>query len=116
MVNEAKNLFLAGIGAAAMTYEKSGKVISKLVERGRITVEEGKELSEELKRDIKGNVDCKKEKLYKKVDSVKPITKEELDDILEEMNYATKVEISILLAKIEALDNRVQELEEKNKI
>ena len=53
MVSDAKNIFLAGVGAAALTYEKATDVISQLVERGKLTLEEGKELSEELKRDVK---------------------------------------------------------------
>lgn len=115
MVNEAKKIFLAGVGIAAMTYEKSSHMISQLVEKGKITVEEGKELSEELKRDVKSNADCTKEVIYKKIDSIKPITREELDDIFTEMNFATKIEISILLTRIESLEKRIEELEEKAK-
>lgn len=115
MVSEAKSLFLAGIGAAAITYEKSSCIISSLVQKGKITVEEGRELSEELKRDIKCNAESTKEMINKKVEAVRPITKDELDLILNEMNFATKVEISMLSAKIEQLEKKVQQLEDKTK-
>lgn len=45
-----KNIFLAGIGALAYTGEKGKEIIDQLVEKGEITLDEGKELNEELKR------------------------------------------------------------------
>ena len=93
MVSDAKNVFLAGVGAAALTYEKATDVISQLVERGKLTLEEGKELSEELKRDVKSTANGAKESMLEKVNNIKPLTKEELSDILEEKNYATKADV-----------------------
>ena len=43
-----KNIFLAGIGALAYTGEKGKEVIDQLVEKGEITIEQGRELNEEL--------------------------------------------------------------------
>ena len=63
MVSDAKNIFLAGVGAAALTYEKATEVISQLVERGKLTLEEGRELSEELKRDVKNTANDAKESM-----------------------------------------------------
>lgn len=45
-----KNIFLAGIGALAFTGEKGKEIIDQLVAKGEITLEQGKELNEELKR------------------------------------------------------------------
>ena len=45
-----KNIFLAGIGALAYTGEKSKEIIDQLVEKGEITLDQGRELNEELKR------------------------------------------------------------------
>lgn len=104
MVTDAKNLFLAGVGAAAMTYEKASNVVSSLVEKGKLTVEEGMELSEELKRDVKATAKEAKEK----VSSMVPLTKDELLAILEEMNYATKADIIEVKRKIEALDEKIK--------
>ena len=47
--DEAKKIFLAGIGAAAITAEKSKKMVEELVKKGELTVEQGKVLNEELK-------------------------------------------------------------------
>ncbi len=59
MINEFKNILLAGIGSAAYTYEKASNLVDELVKKGRITVNEGKELSEELKRNIDQNKNIK---------------------------------------------------------
>ncbi len=50
-----KNLILAGIGSVAYTYEKSADMVEALVEKGEITVNQGKELNEELKRVLDKN-------------------------------------------------------------
>ena len=48
-----RKLILAGIGAAAMTREKSEGILQELVKKGELTVEQGKVLNEELKHDLK---------------------------------------------------------------
>ena len=51
-----RKLILAGIGAAAIAKEKGGEVLEALSKRGEVTVEQGKVLNEELKRNLKENV------------------------------------------------------------
>ena len=51
-----KKIFLAGIGAIAVTAEKSAEIVDGLVKKGEITVEQGKILNEELKRDVSDKV------------------------------------------------------------
>lgn len=48
--NDLKKILLAGVGAVAVTAEKSEEILKDLVKRGEITVEQGKALNEELKR------------------------------------------------------------------
>lgn len=50
-----RNLVLAGIGAAAIGYEKAQSLASDLVKRGETAVAEGKVINEELKRKRKKN-------------------------------------------------------------
>ena len=70
-----KKIFLAGIGAVAVTAEKSKDLLDEMVEKGELTVEQGKVLNEELKHNVKKTV---KEK-------VKPASAEELSDLLDKM-------------------------------
>lgn len=95
MVDELKKVLLAGLGSAAYTYEKASKVIDDLVEKGKITLDEGKDLSSELKRNI-----------VEKGEKFKPLTKQDVADIFKECNFATKDDIS-------KLENRITELEQK---
>ncbi|MCY6372701.1 phasin family protein [Clostridium ganghwense] len=97
MVDEIKNIILAGIGSAAYTYEKATKLVDDMVAKGKLTIDEGKELSQELKRTLK-------DKTKETADKVKPLTKEEMKELLSEMNFATKTEIQEIkerLAKLE---------------
>lgn len=73
-----KKIILAGIGAVAVTAEKSKDLLDEMVEKGELTVEQGKVLNEELKHNIKKTV-------KEKVNAVKPSTAEELSDLLDKM-------------------------------
>lgn len=48
-----RKLIMAGIGAVAVTREKSEGVLKELVRKGELTVEQGKVLNEELKHNVK---------------------------------------------------------------
>ena len=49
---DLKKVLLAGIGAVAVTAEKSKEVVEQLVKKGELTVEQGKVLNEELKHNV----------------------------------------------------------------
>lgn len=74
-----KKLLLAGVGAAATTVEKSKEILDDLVEKGELTVEQGKALNEELKHNIIKTV----EENVKNTEKADPV--EELDKLLEKM-------------------------------
>ncbi|HJA66531.1 MAG TPA: hypothetical protein H9955_09480 [Candidatus Mediterraneibacter cottocaccae] len=74
-----KKIFLAGVGAVAVTAEKSKELLDEMVEKGELTVEQGKVLNEELKHNIKKTV---KDKVNV---SVKASSPEELSELLDNM-------------------------------
>lgn len=47
-----RKLLLAGVGAVAVSKEKSEELLRDLVKKGELTVEQGKVLNEELKHNI----------------------------------------------------------------
>lgn len=53
-----KKLLLASVGAVALTAEKADELVGTLVEKGELTVEQGKELNKELKRTYKEHKEC----------------------------------------------------------
>ena len=73
-----KKIFLAGIGAVAVTAEKSKDLLDEMVEKGELTVEQGKVLNEELKHNVKKTV-------KEKVNALKSASAEELSDLLDKM-------------------------------
>lgn len=90
-----KKLLLAGVGAVAVTAEKSKEVLDDLVEKGELTVEQGKVLNEELKHNIKKTVRDSKN------GPGEAASPEELDEILKQM---TPEQIEALKVKLEAVD------------
>lgn len=94
MVDELKNIILAGLGSAAYTYEKATKVVEDMVKKGKLTIDEGKELSQELKKTIRD-----------KTEEIKPVTKEDIASLLKEMNFATKDDLEEIKERLTKLEN-----------
>lgn len=85
-MNELKKVLLAGIGLSAMTLEKADAFIKDLVEKGRLTVEEGKELQQELKRQGKEEAQDLLANLENKSQSLQYATKEDLKRIEDKLD------------------------------
>jgi len=98
MANEFKNIILAGIGSAAYSYEKAHKIVDDMVYKGKLTVDEGKDLSEELKRTLDDKSIGK--------NSEKAFTKEDLVSLFKEMNFATKDDLALINNRLADLENR----------
>lgn len=96
--DDLKKIFLAGVGAVAVSAEKSKDVIDELVKKGELTIEQGKVLNEELKHTIK-------EKLNDGIDDV-----EKMGDKLTKYS---KEELEVLKKKIEELQKDEENGEEK---
>ena len=79
-----KNIFFAGIGSLALTYEKSNELVRDLVEKGKITVDQGKQLNEELKRVVEDNKD------NVQINSLNLATKEDIDNLSKRIDELEK--------------------------
>ncbi|MBU3182215.1 phasin family protein [Clostridium psychrophilum] len=99
MNNDIKNFFLAGLGSAAYTYEKATVLIDEFVKKGKLTLDEGKDLSEELKRNIKGTKETNTIKKDKKA-----LTKEDMISLLSDMQFATKQDIENINKRLSNLE------------
>lgn len=95
MMDEIKKVLLFGVGAVASTYEKAAEVVEELVKKGKITIDEGKELGEELKRTFKEK------------------TKESENNKIEGNNYVLRDEYELLKAKVYKLEKLLNKEEEK---
>lgn len=104
MFEEIKNLLLAGVGGAAITAEKAQESVNNLVEKGRLTVEEGKKLNEELIQRGKEEVS---------VNTDQTVDRDELQMTLIEMNVAQRQDLEKLEDRIADLEARLAGLENK---
>ena len=89
-----KKFFLIGIGAAATSVEKSGEILSDLVKKGELTVEQGKALNQELRH----NAEEKKKKFEEEkkqknfTDLVSGLSAEDLAKLKEQIAAAEAVQ------------------------
>lgn len=88
-----KNLLLAGIGTAAYSYEKGMGIVEELVKKGELTVTQGKELNEELKKKATDKAS-------------ETISASALRDILASLNLATKEDLNEIKTRLDNLENK----------
>ena len=94
---DMKKLVLLGIGAAALTAEKSKELIDELVKKGELSIEQGKVLNEELKHRVRETIADAKEttarqRMEKLQEQVKQLSKEELEalkDLISQQENTT---------------------------
>lgn len=89
-----KNILLAGIGSMAYTYEKASSMVETLVQKGEITINQGKQLNEELKKVIDNN----------NKQNTTDIDTETLKDIIQQLDLPTKKDIEELKTRIDNLE------------
>ncbi len=90
---DLKEVLLAGIGAMAVTAEKTQQIVDKLIKKGEITVEQGKVLNEELKHKAKERV---KETISK--------SKLAVEAVIDNLDKMSGEEIAALKAKLADLE------------
>lgn len=78
-----KTLLLAGVGAVALTADKSQEILKDLVARGELTVEQGKALNQELKHTFNESRAKAEAEKTDTADFIKSLSKEELDKLKE---------------------------------
>lgn len=94
---DLKKIFLFGVGAVATTAEKSKILIDELVEKGDLTVQQGKILNEELKHNIKETI--KESVTVNMVKSEAPSA----DTVVEGLDKMSPEDIQKIKDKLEAL-------------
>ena len=93
-----KKLTLAAIGAGAITYEKTSEILGHLVEKGEITVDQGKIINSELKHNVKESVTNQKKIVKEAAQKVKEEAEEK--HAMKDENTAKTID----QAAVEAVD------------
>lgn len=96
--DDLKRAFLFGVGAIAKTTEKSKELIDELIEKGAITVEQGKSLNEELKHNLQEKILEKEKELNS-----------DLINQIKDMKNLSDEDIKILKDKIAEVEKEKNE-------
>lgn len=95
-MDELKKLLLTAVGAAAISMEKAEDALKELMEKGSLTVKEGKELQEELRR-------------RRKDAQASLVEKEDLLHMMNELSFADKREVDDLKERIASLEAKLKD-------
>jgi len=91
---DLKKILLAGVGAVAITAEKAGEIVETLVKKGELTVEQGKVLNEELRRNIEDAAKSREEKR----------NASKMNDIMQEISKMSKEDLAVFKAKLAEME------------
>lgn len=89
MIDELKKIGLAGLGAAALVVEKTGEAVDVLAKHGEKTLENTREMREEISRNIS---DC-----FKKAEP-------EVDEIIDKLSQLSAEGLAAIREKISELE------------
>ncbi len=99
LLETARKVLLASIGAVALAQEDIEKFVNRLVERGEIAEKDGKKLVREVMDKRKKQAEKADHEINKRIENV-----------MERMSVPTKADIEALSEKITALSKKVDEL------
>jgi len=93
MLDAIHKMFLAGVGFAAMTKDKIDEHVKELVERGKLTEKEGREIAEDM---LKKSEQARKD-LQERVEKL-------VQETLQKLHVASREDIEKLASRIEKLE------------
>jgi len=99
LLEAARKVLLAGIGAVALAQDEAEDFVEKLVERGEIAQKDGKKLIQEM-------IDKRKKNAEKVEDEIGG----RVEEVLTRMKVPTKSDIEALSTKIADLSEKLEEL------
>jgi poly(hydroxyalkanoate) granule-associated protein len=103
MLDMARKVLLAGIGAVALAQEEVEEFVGKLIDRGEIAEKDGRKLINDI-------IEKRKKKVEETADSAEEQLDKRIESLLDRMNVPTKTDIEALSSKIVALTKKVDEL------
>ena len=102
LLEAARKVLLAGIGAIALAQEEIEEFVGRLVERGEIAEKDGRKLIREVMDKRKKEAEKAEDELTKRVETV-----------MDRMSVPSKADIEALSKKITELTKKVDELKKQ---
>lgn len=103
MVDLARKLLLAGVGAVALAQDEVEAFVNRLIERGEIAEKDGRKLITEV-------MDRRRKQVEEAQTAAKEGVDSRLEAILHRMNIPTKSDVTALSDKIAALAQKVDQM------
>lgn len=103
MVEMARKVLLAGVGAVALAQDEVEAFVNRLIERGEIAEKDGRKLINDV-------MDRRKKQMEDTQAKAKESLEGRVEAILHRMNIPTKSDIQLLSEKISALAKKVDQL------
>ncbi len=98
MFESLRKMMLIGLGAADMAADKLKQTVDDFVERGEISMEEGRKLYSELL----SRADEQRKTANERI-------KNQVRDILRELGVADRTQIAMLESRIDALERKIDQ-------
>ena len=99
MFEQLRKLAMIGIGGTALAVDKVAEYVDELVKQGKLSVDEGKKLTEELIQNKKKEASNEE--------------REEIEEILLDMNLAQRKDIEALETRIAELETELKKAEDE---
>ncbi len=103
MLEMARKVLLASIGAVALTQEEIEKFVNKLIDRGEIAEKDGRKLISDV-------MEKRRRKAEEATAEVEQTYEGRMEEVLARMNIPSKNDIDALSRKITTLTEKVDEL------
>ena len=87
-----------------MTYEESMEMKNDMVKKGKVTLEEGKQIGDELRKSMKDKASIISE------NNKKYLTKEDVLQIIAEYNLISRTEFDLLKEKVAMLEEQIKNI------
>lgn len=95
MEDTLKNILYQGLGVIAITRDKIENAVAELVEKGKLTREEGKKFAEEISSETR-----------KAGEELKENSKETIREWIEKSGIPSREEFEALKARVDAIENK----------
>lgn len=99
LLEAARKVLMAGIGAVALAQDEVEDFVTRLVERGEIAEKDGRKLVREVMERRRKEAEKAEDEIGKRV-----------EEVLDRMSVPTKADIEVLGDKIQQLSKKVDEL------
>lgn len=99
MFESLRKMMLIGVGAADMAADKLKQTVDDFVERGEISMEEGRKLYNELL----SRADEQRESANTKI-------KNQIRDVLREVGVADRTQIAMLESRLDSLERKIDQI------